>query len=218
MSHDQPHPDDERVSRLLADARHTEPLPPEVAARLDRTLEGLAQERRTPARSVAPVVDLAAARRRRRLTTGLVAAAAVVALGVSLPQIDLGGGSDSESASSADTSASEPEGGSAGREFASSEADSGGGADAGDATTGEAAEPNAPMATPAEVRPESFKKDVAAARDRRDGRRPGDPVRRAAGGRGAGRAGAVRRPRGLPRLRGDRGRPAGGHAVPVPRR
>ena len=42
MSHDQPHPDDERVSRLLADARHTEPLPPEVAARLDRTLEGLA--------------------------------------------------------------------------------------------------------------------------------------------------------------------------------
>ena len=58
MSHDQPHPDDERVSRLLADARHTEPLPPEVAARLDRTLEGLAEERRTPARSVAPVVDL----------------------------------------------------------------------------------------------------------------------------------------------------------------
>ena len=49
MSHDQPHPDDERVSRLLADARHTEPLPPEVAARLDRTLEGLAGERRTPA-------------------------------------------------------------------------------------------------------------------------------------------------------------------------
>ena len=94
-----------------------------------------------------------------------MAAAAVVALGVSLPQIDLGGGSDSESAGSADTAASEPEGGSVGREFASSEADSGGGADAGDATTGEAAEPNAPMATPAEVRPESFKKDVAAARD-----------------------------------------------------
>ena len=164
MSHDQPHPDDERVSRLLADARHTEPLPPEVAARLDRTLEGLAEERRTPARSVAPVVDLAA-RRRRRLATGLVAAAAVVALGVSLPQVDLGGGSDSESAGSADTAASEREGGSVGREFASSEADSGGGADAGDPTTGEAAEPNAPMATPAEVRPESFKKDVAAARD-----------------------------------------------------
>lgn len=165
MSHDQPHPDDERVSRLLADARHTEPLPSEVAARLDRTLEGLAEERRTPTRSVAPVVDLAA-RRRRRLVTGLVAAAAVVALGVSLPQIDLGGGSDSESAGSADTAASEREGGSVGREFASSEADSGDGADAGDPTTGEAAEPNAPMTTPAEVRPESFKKDVAAARDR----------------------------------------------------
>lgn len=162
MSHDQPHPDDERVSRLLADARHTEPLPPEVAARLDRTLEGLAEERRTPVGSVAPVVDLAA-RRRRRLATGLVAAAAVVALGVSLPQIDLGGGSDSQSAGSADTAASEREGGSVGREFASSEADSGD--DAGDPTTGEAAEPNAPMATPAEVRPEAFKKDVAAARD-----------------------------------------------------
>ena len=160
MSHDQPHPDDERVSRLLAEARHTEPLPPEVAARLDRTLQGLAAERRTPADPVAPVIDLAA-RRRRRIAAGLVAAAAVVALGVSLPSLDLGGGSDADSAGSADTAADAPtstlEGQS--RELASS------GADSGEDSSAESGEPAAPMASPAEVRPEQFKKDVAAARD-----------------------------------------------------
>ncbi len=161
MSHDQPHPDDERVSRLLAEARHTEPLPPEVAARLNRTLQGLAAERGAPAEPVAPVIDLAA-RRRRRLAAGLVAAAAVVALGVSLPSLDLTGGSDADSAGSADTAADAPtstlEGQS--RELASSGADSGE-----DSSSAESGEPAAPMASPAEVRPEQFKKDVAAARD-----------------------------------------------------
>lgn len=65
-------PAEEEVRRLLADARHTEPIPDGVAARLDRVLAGLADE---PARS-APVVGLA--QRRRRATRLLAAAAAVV--------------------------------------------------------------------------------------------------------------------------------------------
>ena len=51
---------DEAVRRLLADARHDEPVPPEVAARLDDALAGLRAER---AAATADVVPL---RRRRR--------------------------------------------------------------------------------------------------------------------------------------------------------
>ncbi|MGH3362904.1 MAG: hypothetical protein ACRDOM_10650 [Nocardioides sp.] len=72
---------DEAVRRLLVDARHAEPVPPDVAARLDRVLDGLAQE---PART-APVVELA--HRRRRAASLLVAAAAVVAVGLGLNQV-----------------------------------------------------------------------------------------------------------------------------------
>jgi hypothetical protein len=165
MPPDQPHPDDERVSRLLADARHTEPLPVEVAARLDRTLADLAAERPSPAEPVAPVVDLAA-RRRRRLATGLVAAAAVVALGVSLPNLHLTGSPVGDSASSADSAADQDSSalGGQSRELASSEADSSG-EPSSSAEAGEAGEPAAPLATPAEVRPGRFNKDVEAARE-----------------------------------------------------
>ena len=72
---------EEEVRRLLADARHTEPIPAEVAARLDRVLGGLSGE---PAREAA-VVRLAA--RRRRAATMLVAAAAVVVAGVGIGQV-----------------------------------------------------------------------------------------------------------------------------------
>ena len=74
-------PAEEEVRRLLAEARHTGPTPPDVVARLDRVLDDLAKE---PNR-VAPVVDLA--RRRRRAASLLVAAAAVVAVGVGLSQV-----------------------------------------------------------------------------------------------------------------------------------
>lgn len=74
-------PEEEEVRRLLADARHTGPPPPEVVARLDRVLGDLAQE---PDRA-APVVDLS--RRRRRVASLLVAAAAVVAVGVGVSQV-----------------------------------------------------------------------------------------------------------------------------------
>lgn len=74
-------PGEEEVRRLLVDARHTEAMPADVAARMDRVLEGLAEE---PAR-VAPVTQLAV--RRRRTAALLVAAAAVVAVGFGINQV-----------------------------------------------------------------------------------------------------------------------------------
>lgn len=71
-------PEQERVRRLLAQARVEDPMPDDVAERLDRVLARLADEE---GESPATVVDLAH-RRRRKATTLLVAAAAVVALGV----------------------------------------------------------------------------------------------------------------------------------------
>lgn len=76
-----------RVARLLADARHDEPIPDDVAARLDRVLAGMAGERIAgPSSTPAPVVDLAA-RRRRRTMSLLAAAAAVVVAGVGFGQL-----------------------------------------------------------------------------------------------------------------------------------
>ncbi len=88
-------PAEEDVRRLLAEARHTEPTPRDVVARLDTVLEDLAQE---PS-GAAPVVDLA--RRRRRASALLVAAAAVVAVGVGLGQVGLGQVLTSQSGSDA---------------------------------------------------------------------------------------------------------------------
>ncbi len=85
------------VRRLLADARATDPLPEEVAARLDRVLIGLGEEG-VPASPTGHV--LAPAWRRRRATALLVAAAAVVALGVGLGQLD-GGNDTAESGADA---------------------------------------------------------------------------------------------------------------------
>ena len=100
-------PRQEEVRRLLADARHTGPIPEDVAGRLDEVLAGLAAGSDDEAAATAGtrVVSLAS-RRRRRATTALVAAAAVVAVGVGLGQImgdGLGGGGseDSTAASSA---------------------------------------------------------------------------------------------------------------------
>jgi hypothetical protein len=87
-----------RVARLLADARHDEPMPDDVAARLDRVLAGMAGERIAgPSSTPAPVVDLAA-RRRRRTMSLLAAAAAVVVAGVGFGQlVGPQGGDDSDS-------------------------------------------------------------------------------------------------------------------------
>jgi hypothetical protein len=76
-----------RVARLLADARVEEPMPPDIAARLDRVLAGLTGEPvAPPVQHHAPVVDLAA-RRRRRVRNLLAAAAAVVVAGVGIGQL-----------------------------------------------------------------------------------------------------------------------------------
>jgi len=87
-------PQEEEVRRLLADARHTGPTPPDVVARLDRVLADLADE---PVREGA-VVRLAT--RRRRTTSLLVAAAAVVVIGIGVGQVFKSGDSD-ESGNSA---------------------------------------------------------------------------------------------------------------------
>lgn len=73
---------DESVRALLAAAKHTEPAPAHVVARLDETLAGLVSERREVR---APVVTLAS-RRRRTASTVLLAAAAAVVFGVGVTQ------------------------------------------------------------------------------------------------------------------------------------
>ncbi len=100
-------PEQEAVRRLLADARHDAPTPPEVVTRLDEALASLHAERVAgPAADIAPVVDLGA-RRRRLAGVGLLAAAAVVVAGVALGQGlpgTSGGASDSAAGGDAATS------------------------------------------------------------------------------------------------------------------
>ena len=89
---------DQEVRRLLEDARHTEPMPPDVVSRMDAVIADLADE---PSRR-APVVHLAA--RRRRVASLLVAAAAVAVVGIGIGQVvgtsDNGGDSDTAADSS----------------------------------------------------------------------------------------------------------------------
>lgn len=97
MSDPDPTPAEEQVRRLLADARHDEAIPTDVAARLDGVLADLRGE----ARRTAEAVDLAARRRRRVARNVLVAAAAVVVLGVGMSRVDLGSGGDDSGGSTA---------------------------------------------------------------------------------------------------------------------
>ncbi|WP_193613000.1 hypothetical protein [Nocardioides lijunqiniae] len=75
--------EEERVRRLLSEARADAPMPDDVAARLDRVIAQLGESEPAPD---AHVVALAS-RRRRKVTTLLVAAAAVVVLGVGIGQV-----------------------------------------------------------------------------------------------------------------------------------
>ena len=100
-------PEQEEVRRLLAEARHVDPMPDDVVDRLDQVLAGLATESGDDrvAAPAASVVSLAS-RRRHRAKTALVAAAAVVAVGIGLGRVigdgvGGGGGADSTAASSA---------------------------------------------------------------------------------------------------------------------
>lgn len=77
-------PELEAVRRLLAEARHDEPMPRDVAERMDRVLAGLSAGT-AGVREGAPVIKLAA-HRRRRAAALLVAAAAIVVGGVTAAQ------------------------------------------------------------------------------------------------------------------------------------
>lgn len=76
--------DEARIRALLAGAKHDEPMPDAVVARLDRVLAGLAEE---PVERPLPATVVSLAERRRRATRMLVAAAAVVVLGVGIGQV-----------------------------------------------------------------------------------------------------------------------------------
>ena len=106
MSDDRPddRPDD-ALRRLLADARHTEPIPVDVAARLDDVLARLA-EGDSPDGEV--VDELAGRRRRRRAVRLLGAAAAVIVVGTAAAQfLDVRPSDDAASSSvSADAAGS----------------------------------------------------------------------------------------------------------------
>jgi hypothetical protein len=142
-----------RVARLLADARADEPIPAEVAARLDRVLAGMASEQIAgPGQQIAPVIDIAA-RRRRRVRTLLVAAAAVVVAGVGIGQlVEPGGDSDDSGGDSASS------------EVAADDADGGGRQPEGPASIGK--DEQEALGTPARITTDSFAADVRRFQDR----------------------------------------------------
>jgi hypothetical protein len=109
-------PEQEAVRRLLADARHDGPPPPDVVARLDETLASLVSERVSEPttghddHSPGRLVDLGS-RRRRVASIGLLAAASVVVAGVALGQALPRGGDDageSSAGSASDSSLAGP--------------------------------------------------------------------------------------------------------------
>lgn len=109
MSDEEPNltaPQDQEVRRLLADARHDEPIPEDVAARLDRVLAQLAAG--DPEHDPRRVIELTS-QRRRRAASLLVAAAAIVAVGVGLAQV-VGTGTGTND-SNADTAMSDTQSG-----------------------------------------------------------------------------------------------------------
>ena len=94
-------PEIAEVRRLLAEARHTEPMPDDVAHRMDRVLAGLGDETPSvaPARPAAAEVVPITVHRRRRAAQLLVAAAAIVVGGVVVSHWHLSSPSDSATSS-----------------------------------------------------------------------------------------------------------------------
>ncbi|WP_182525097.1 hypothetical protein [Nocardioides dongkuii] len=149
--HDPLDPQSDQVRRLLAEARHDEPVPGDVATRLDRVLATLVAEEPV----LAPAADLAA-HRRRRARTVLVAAAAAVAVGVGIGQLDLTSTSG-DADSSADGSAG---GGAASDEAAGSSAPAAAAEAAPQADGAARPAPRPTSATPVEVTSQGFARDA----------------------------------------------------------
>jgi hypothetical protein len=77
----------DEIRRLLADARHAEPMPADVSARMDAVLADLSGSRPVgDGRVDAPVVVSLAAHRRRRAGGLMVAAAVIVIAGIAITQ------------------------------------------------------------------------------------------------------------------------------------
>lgn len=95
---DPEHDAEAAVRRLLAQARHDEPIPPDVAARLDDSLAALSAERAADPGPQPPPTDLGG-RRRRRAAVLLAAAAVLVVGGFTVGHL-LGGQTSGTTASS----------------------------------------------------------------------------------------------------------------------
>lgn len=152
-----------RVRRLLADARHTDPMPAEVAARMDAVLGDLAAE---PPGAATPTSVVPLADRRRRAGRLLLAAAAVVVAGIGVGQVV--GGSQGGQDESAAMDSGEPE--SAGRAAPDRDgpaaADQEGGATESDPGAGAVIESQRTLAdVPSQrIRPDRFVGDAQRAR------------------------------------------------------
>jgi hypothetical protein len=138
-----------QVRRLLSDARHTDPMPGDVVARLDRVLAGLGADQAREA----TVVRLAD--RRRKATRWLVAAAAVVVVGVGGNQL-LDGLNGFSGANDASVPAAE------------ADRDASGDGAAAPETTDDWVEASGGRARLAQVRPRTLADDATALRDRVD--------------------------------------------------
>lgn len=110
-------PEADEVRRLLGAARHTEPMPADVVARMDAVLAGLGQGTEPgrhlhpglgPGPSEEPDANVAslAAQRRRRAASLLVAAAAIVVGGVAVAQHLPSGGTSAATTADAHRDAS----------------------------------------------------------------------------------------------------------------
>jgi len=130
------------VRRLLAEARHDQPIPVEVGDRLDRVLAGLSRDE-PGAPGVAPVLDLAARRRRRNAAALLAGAAAVIVAGFGIGQvIDVGGSADDAGGGSASGSAARDRADKPGFSSDDSAGESGGDTEAQEAPTAATALPS----------------------------------------------------------------------------
>lgn len=137
--------EEERVRRLLVEARAEEPMPAEVTERMEATLADLAHERDVHAgvpeseRPAGPVTPLSS--RRRRVVGGLVAAAVVIVVGVGIGQVVAGTSQPHEAATS---NGADRSGATVGDDELSAEGDAGGHQERAEAPSADQPAPVAP--------------------------------------------------------------------------